>query len=222
MLVAVLLRLGVLVPASASAVVLFTDRDAWLNASGGANFIEDFEGFTDTAIFGGAPLATNHFTLSAVNPLNPAFLYIDTLPLATVSGVEFTTNKLVGFVDEDGVSFEMQFAPALTAWGSDYSGAASGEGLHIGLAAGAGVLIELDIDADDGFIGFVLESGEAAFDRVLFTSADRTPDDELGRGEVFALDNVAGIAMPPSVPAPATLLLLLTALGLGAFVRRMA
>ena len=179
----------------AGAVLVFDDRSAWLaSLAAGPDFVETFASFATDTAFGGDPLVTTNFTLRADNLLGPGVMFIDTPPLSGLSSSTFTTSNLVGFVDEDGVSFQMDFDSPLLAWGSDFSAARSGEGVAIEVAG-----MSIELATDDGFVGVLREAGDDPFSELLFRSADINPDDQLGLGEAFALDDVAGVLAPTRI-----------------------
>lgn len=196
--------------APAQAIAIFDDRSAWLAAIGGApTFTEDFAGFTADTSFGGAPLGLGPFTLSVTSAIGDVGQFIDVPPFAAAASVEFDTNRLIAFVDGDGVTVDMLFAPGVTAWGADYSGAATGEGLTF-VIANDFVHEVFDIGSDDGFFGFVLGALEGAIGRLRLQAT--TADGRLASGEAFALDNIAGVQAPVVISEPGAGALLAIAL----------
>ena len=106
------------------------------------------------------------------------------------------------------------FADAMaSAFGADFSGAASGERAIIQvLGAGNTVLASAILtDGVDDFFGFTADGGDAiAGIRIVGMG-----DGNATGGEGFYIDNVAGV----TVPAPAPMMLALLA-GCGAVTRR--
>lgn len=192
------------------AITIFDDRSAWLAAIGGTpTFTVDFEGFPADTSFGGAPLDLGPFTLSVTSAIGDLGQFVDVPPFAAASSVQFDTNRLIAFVDGDGVTVDMLFAPGVTAWGADYSGAVTGEGLRL-VVANDLVHEVIDITVDDGFLGFVLGAGEGAIGRLRWQAT--TADGRLSSGEAFALDNIAGVQAPVVMSEPGAGALLAVAL----------
>ena len=73
---------------------------------------------------------------------------IDVPPLADVGASIHTTNRGVAFVDGDGVSVSFRFPTPVVAWGFEYSGAATGEGLGIGFSTTSSLETSFELSAE--------------------------------------------------------------------------
>ncbi|MGE0388003.1 MAG: hypothetical protein AB7Q97_25035 [Gammaproteobacteria bacterium] len=208
-------------PDAVQALAIHDDRPAWLAAlPAGPAFSEDFEGFAADTPFAPAPLAFDAFTVQVTSAIGPAGQFVDVAPFAPIASVENPTSRMIAFVDGDapGVFVDVLFPGGARAWGADFQGAATGEGLTVTLFAD-GLEVAVGLARDDGFIGFVLDPIEAAIERIRFGAS--TAGGDPGFGEAFAIDDIAGIAAPArSVATPPALALVVLGAAAGVLAAR--
>jgi len=179
----------------ASPIAVYTDRTAWEAATGGPEWEVDFEGYADDTPFRTTPVDAGPFSL-----------------LQTGSAIYWNEIKAAGhaaiYTNFGDTTVAMTFDEPLLAWGADFSNVNAGEKVNLELVGGGNVTIEVEPDVE--FFGFEAPSGETLVSKITFVSRTEIAG---SAGEIFILDNVAGVT-----PEPATLVML--AYGLPLAIRR--
>jgi hypothetical protein len=183
----------------ANAVVnFFTDRTAWEAAAGAATFTEDFSGFAADTSFKNAPVALAGMTISREGPeggLDNSNM-IDVPPLVFSGGSGTAQAELFVNTNEGvniGTQVRIAFAALNRAFGLESWEAVGLEGSVLEVYNGGALLGSQNLGAASGaFLGYTLTGGDVATSvrfraNLLIVGTS---------GEGFAIDNLAGVAVP--------------------------
>lgn len=183
-------------------IVTFTSRPAWDATAGPSGFVEGFQGFTADVQFRTQLVNVGPFTLQQQGTTGVLRNFIDAPPFNPMFPEHDGTTHASLFTDFGSTTVAMTFTGLpLSAWGADFFGASTGEGVSLDLLDPDGKLLaSLAVPVDTDFFGFVSDGGEAV-QRIVFRSSMNEPG---ALGEGFGLDNVAGVV---GVPEPGGLAL---------------
>jgi hypothetical protein len=187
-----------LVAAPASgAINFFTNQATWLAAvPGGPSFSENFSGFAADTPFHSAPVALNGMTISREGPEQGLSNYIDVPPLVFSGGSGTAQAELFTNTNEGaniGTQVRIAFVAANKALGFNSWEAVGLEGSVLEVYNGATLLGSQNLGgASAAFLGYVLTGGDVATS-VRFRSNLLIVGTS---GEGFAIDNLAGVAVP--------------------------
>lgn len=197
--------------AGRAAATFHPHRAAWTAAlPSGAPFSEDFSSFAADAPFHTVPVAIGGGAISREGPEPGLSNYVDVLPLTFPGGsgtnqAEVFVNTLEGM--NVGTNVRITFAQPNLAFGFDVWEAVGLEGARLEIYNGAALLGSQVLPGGNGaFVGYTLTGGETATS-VLFRANSLIVGTS---GEGFAIDNLAGIAVPE--PTAGALLLVGTAI----------
>jgi hypothetical protein len=210
---------GLSLPQNAFAVVqFFTSRAAWQAAAGPASFSEDFSGFAADTPFHSSPVALSGMTISREGPEAGLTNFIDVPPLMFVGGSGTAQAELFTNFNEGsniGTQVRVAFNQTNRAFGFDSWAAGDFEDANLEIYNGAALVGSQTVPAGNNvFLGYVLSGGDVAT-WVRFASATMIVGTT---GEGFAIDNLAGAA----IPEPGSAALASIAMGAALAVRRRA
>jgi hypothetical protein len=188
---------GLSLPQSAFAVVqFFTSRAAWEAAAGPATFTEDFSGFAADTPFHSLPVALNEMTISREGPEAGLTNFIDVPPLMFSGGSGTAQAEVFTNFNEGaniGTQVRLAFNQTNRAFGFDSWAAGDFEDANLEIYNGAALVGSQAVPAGNNvFLGYVLSGGDVATS-VRFASAMMIVGTT---GEGFAIDNLAGAAVP--------------------------
>jgi hypothetical protein len=192
--------------AAAATFTVFTDR-ALFDAAAGATSSENFNSVVGEPSFNGSDLTVGDLTLRNDNTISRG--YIDQPPAEfSVFNIDGTANANI-FTDTNR-SFTLGFSSAITAFGADFGGMNDGLQRSVFNVLGDDIFAPIQSGNTVQFFGFISD--------MAFSSLSIFDVNDEGDG--FSMDNVSyGTTIAP-VPLPAGGLLLLSALGGIAALRR--
>jgi hypothetical protein len=177
-------------------VNFFTNRATWEAAAGPATFSENFSGFVADTSFQNAPVALNGMTISREGPEPGLQNFVDVPPLMFSGGSGTAQAELFVNTNEGmniGTQVRIAFAALNKAFGFESWEAVGLEGAVLEVYNGATLLGSQNLGgADAAFLGYTLTGGDVATSvrfraNLLIVGTS---------GEGFAIDNLAGVAVP--------------------------
>lgn len=187
-----LVGIGVLAGAANAQFTVFTDRTAWEAALGGnAAVTEDFNAISPFIFADGQTLDTGLVQITRDGSANGADGLLEIEPggnFGNLNGTNFLSGE-TGVTPHETVNIEFN-GQGVIGFGADWFSPFSGDG--IGLQIGNDVLLLDSITGfDQGFIGFVLDSGTISSVQIVGTT------DSVSFQELWSADNFSY-----AVPAP--------------------
>jgi len=195
-LFAAVTALGTTPNSARAAVQFFNDRATWQAAAGGATFTEDFSSFAADTPFHSVPVSLSGMTISREGPEAGVSNFIDVPPLVFSGGSGTAQGELFTNFNEGinvGTQVRIAFAQPNVAFGFDAWAASDFEDAILEVYDATAVVGSQALPGGAGpFLGYVLSGGDAATS-VRFVSATLIVGTT---GEGFAIDNLAGVAVP--------------------------
>lgn len=195
-------------PAQVEAGILwYRSRADWIAAAGPASFREDFADFAVDTSFRTSTLALEGMRIRQEGVDPGTVNFVDVPPLSAGHAFIESEYAFVGVVTaSDGepmTTVRIRFDDTNVAFGGDSWGAATGAGALLEVYDGVallGVQSLLGGSTQDGpnFLGYVLTEGDIAT-TVRFVAGSDDPD---FTSEGFALDDLAGVAVPEPAGLP--------------------